>query len=139
MSDTVYRRIFLLGALWNLAGGAFILFAGSWIFALDGLTVPDPGAYYYSWIALFMTFGIGYYLASRDPHANRSVALLGAIGKLAFAAVFLAYLVGSPGRVPRFFFIPVAGDIVFAALYGRFLLDVRERPGYAGRAGKGAR
>jgi hypothetical protein len=123
MSDATYRRIFLLGALWNLAGGALILLVGPWLFALDGLALPDPGAYYYSWIALFMTFGIGYYLVYRDLYGNRSIALLGAIGKLAFAAIFLVYLLGDPGRIPRFFFVPVIGDIVFAVLYGMFMIE----------------
>jgi hypothetical protein len=126
MRERSYRRMFLLGALWNLAGGAFILAAGRWIFGLDDLSIPQPGAYYYSWIALFLTFGIGYYMAYRDPLGNRAIALLGTIGKLAFAAIFLWYLLGSPGSVPRFFFIPVIGDIIFAVLYARFWLATRD-------------
>lgn len=137
MSDALYRRIFFFGALWNLAGGAFILVAGRWIFALDGLTLPEPGAYYYSWIALFLTFGIGYWMAWRDAYGNRTVALLGAIGKLAFAAIFVAYLLGRPGTVPRFFWIPVIGDIVFAALYGKFFAESGRR--LASGGGKAAR
>ena len=125
MNETTFKRIFLIGALWNLAGGAFILFATGWIFSTAGLTPPSPPAYYHSWIALFMVFGFGYYLVSRDLYRNRDIALLGAIGKLAFAAVFSYSLIALPGQVPGFFLIPMAGDIVFAVLFLLFLADAR--------------
>jgi hypothetical protein len=120
VSEATYRRIFLIGALWNLMGGTFILVATGWIFSSAGLTVPSPSAYYYSWIALFMTFGLGYYLAWRDMYRNRDIILLGAIGKLAFAAVFL-YSYAVHAAIPLFFLIPVAGDVIFAILFLMFL------------------
>lgn len=121
------KKPFLAGAIWNLAGGALILAATRWIFAADGLAPPSPPAYYHAWIALFMTFGLGYYLVYRDPVRNRSIALLGAIGKIAFAAVFLMSYAVHPGQVPRLFAIPVAGDLVFAALFIRFLARTARR------------
>ncbi len=120
MSEAAYRRIFLIGALWNLLGGTFIIAATGWIFSSAGLEPPSPSTYYYSWIALFMTFGLGYYLAWRDMYRNRDIVLLGAIGKLSFAAVFL-YGYATHAAIPRFFLIPVAGDIVFAILFLMFL------------------
>jgi hypothetical protein len=126
MSEAVYRRIFLIGALWNLLGGAFIIVATGWIFSSAGLPVPAPSEYYYSWIALFMTFGIGYYLAWRDMYRNRDIILLGAIGKLAFAAVFL-YGFARRAPLPLFFLIPVVGDIIFALLFLMFLGFARRK------------
>jgi hypothetical protein len=123
MSEATFKRIFFLGAVWNLLGGAFILFATGWIFATAGLPVPSPPAYYHSWIALFLVFGLGYYLVSRDLYRNRDIALLGAIGKLAFAAVFSYNLLVFPGQIPRFFVIPMIGDIVFAILFFVFVAN----------------
>lgn len=119
-SDTFYRRVFLAGAIWNLAGGAFIVAATGWIFATAGLPTPSPPMYYQSWIALFIVFGVGYYLVARDLDRNRDIALLGGIGKLAFAAIFLYHYIASPGQAPAFFWIPLIGDVVFAVLFLRF-------------------
>jgi hypothetical protein len=129
MSETGYKRIFLIGALWNLVGGAFIIFATGWIFSTAGLTPPSPPLYYYAWIALFMTFGIGYYLVYRDLYRNRDIALLGAIGKLAFAVVFLWNFGAYQGQIPRFFLIPVFGDLVFVALFIMYLRWVKQAKG----------
>jgi hypothetical protein len=125
MSEATYKRIFLIGALWNLGGGALIIFLTDWIFGTAGLTPPSPPAYYQSWIALFMVFGLGYYFVSRDLYRNRDIALLGAIGKLAFTAVFLYNLSAYPGQIPQFFLLPMAGDIVFAILFLLFVLQAR--------------
>ncbi|MGA2738271.1 MAG: hypothetical protein ABSG65_12590 [Bryobacteraceae bacterium] len=121
MGEATYKRIFFVGALWNLLGGVFILAATGWIFASAGVAEPAPPIYYYGWIALFMTFGLGYYLVYRDMYRNRDIALLGAIGKVVFAAVFLYGFFAYPGQVPLFFLVPVAGDLVFAALFVMFL------------------
>jgi uncharacterized membrane protein YeaQ/YmgE (transglycosylase-associated protein family) len=117
MSKTFVKWVYLAGALWNLAGGAFVVFATGWIFATAGLAPPVPPAYYQAWIALFLTFGIGYFMAWRDPYGNRNIIILGIIGKLAFAAVFLYNMFAFPGQVPMFFLIPLIGDLVFVVLY----------------------
>jgi len=121
VSERFFKRLFQVGALWNLLGGAFIVLFTSWIFENAGLTPPSPALYYQSWIALFMTFGLGYYFVSRDLAGNRNIALLGMIGKLAFSAVFTYHFLVHPGEVPRFFLVPVAGDLVFAVLFAVFL------------------
>ena len=121
IGEATYKRIFLVGALWNLLGGAFIVAATGWMFSSAGLAEPTPPLYYYAWIALFMTFGFGYYLVSRDMYGNRNIVLLGAIGKIAFSAVFLYDFFAYPHQVPVFFLGPVAGDLVFAALFIMFL------------------
>jgi hypothetical protein len=120
MTEAGYKRVFLIGALWNLVGGTFIILATGWIFRTAKLAPPAPSLYYDSWIALFMTFGIGYYLVYRDLYRNRDIALLGAIGKIAFATVFLWSFAAHPGEAPLFFLVPVVGDLIFAALFLMF-------------------
>ena len=129
MTETGYKRLFFIGALWNLAGGAFIILATPWIFHSAGLTPPSPPLYYYAWIALFMTFGFGYYLVFRDLYRNKDIVLLGAIGKFVFAVIFIWSFAVYPGEVPRFFVIPVIGDLVFAVLFVMFLRFARNREG----------
>ncbi len=119
MSESFYKRMFLIGAIWNLLGGVLLVLTG-WIFASVNLTPPYPPAYYQSWIALFMTFGIGYYMAFRDPYANKNIVILGMIGKLAFAAIFIGSMIVFPGQIPMYFLIAVIG-CVFAVLFGMFL------------------
>ena len=126
-TEKFYRSVFLIGALWNLAGGLFIIVFTGWIFKLSGLTPPEPPTYYQSWIALFMTFGIGYYLAYRDMYLNKNIILLGMIGKLAFALDFIINMLIFNGQIPLFFLIPVIGDLVFAGLFASFLIFVRRQ------------
>jgi hypothetical protein len=113
--------------LWNLAGGVFILAFTNWIFSREGLTPPSPPVYYQSWIALFLTFGIGYYMAWRDMYGNKNIITLGIVGKLAFAAVFAYHMLARPGQIPMFFLIPMVGDVVLAILFAMFLAFAREK------------
>ena len=99
MGDRFYKPMLFVAAVWNVIGGAFIIFRSDWIFGREGLSVPAPPLYYYAWIALFMTFGIGYYIVWRNPFANTNIILLGIIGKLAFSAVFLWNMLAFPGQI----------------------------------------
>lgn len=129
MSENFYKRVFFVGALWNIAGGAFITLFTGWIFSTANLTPPNPLAYYHSWIALFVAFGIGYYMVYKDMYGNKNIVILGMVGKLAFAIIFIYYMLIFRGQIPLFFLIPVIGDLVFALLFGMFL-------GFAKRIGK---
>ena len=129
MGDLFYRRAFLIGALWNVVGGASILVATPWIFWRAGLSPPVPRVYYDAWVALFMTFGIGYYMVYESMYANKNIVMLGIIGKVAFAAIFVYGLWVLKAQVPMFFVIPVVGDLVFVVLFLMFL-------NYAKRAGR---
>jgi len=127
MTEAGYKRVFLIGAIWNLVGGAIIVAAASWIFGRSNLQVPSPSVYYYSWIVLFLSFGIGYYKVYEDMYRNRDIVLIGAIGKSGFAAVFLYFYIAYPGQVPRFFQIPMIGDLVFVVFFVMFLRFARQR------------
>jgi CDP-diglyceride synthetase len=131
MTESGYKRMFLIGALWNLVGGAFIILATRWVFDSAGISLPSPPLYYYAWIALFMTYGIGYYLVYRNLYRNRDIVLLGAIGKLVFAIVFIWNFIAYASEVPRFFLIPVAGDLVFVVFFVMFLRFASGKKGQA--------
>ncbi len=122
MLEKLFRKMFLLGAMWNFIGGVAAIFLTDWAFRRQGLVPPFPGNYYYSWIALFMTFGIGYFMVYRDMYGNKNIVILGIIGKLAFAGIFICYMTKYWGLIPHIFLIGVIGDLIFVLLYSMFLL-----------------
>lgn len=119
--------MFFVGALWNFLGGILTLVLTKWAFQQAGINVPDPTAYYYSWIALYMTFGIGYYMIYKDMYANKNIVILGIIGKLAFALIFLVEMLVLEAGIPRPFLIAAVGDLVFVALFVMFLCFARKQ------------
>lgn len=126
MGETFYRRMFLVGAAWNIVGGVAVILLTGWVFAASNLPPPHPPPYYQSWIALFMTFGIGYYMVYRDMYGNRNIVILGMIGKFAFSVIFLANMAVYPGQIPNLFLIPVVGDLIFVVLFWMFLSHARK-------------
>lgn len=123
--EQFFKRMFLVGSLWNLLGGVLILSFSSWIFATAGLTRPHPPLYFHAWIALFMVFGIGYYMVFLDMYANKNLVILGMIGKAAFSFIFIRNLIAYRSQVPVFFLIPVVGDVIFVFLFAWFLMYAR--------------
>jgi hypothetical protein len=121
LDEAFYKNMFLVGAVWNVLGGGLIVTTTEWIFASAGLRPPEPPLYYHAWIALFVVFGIGYYMVSRDLYRNKNIVVLGIIGKLAFSAIFIYNMMRYPSQVPWCFLIPVIGDLVFVVLFGMFL------------------
>src|SRR5580765_8496577 len=89
MTEANYKRVFFASALWNLVSGSFIIGATGWIFDDSGVAVPYPAAYYYTWTAMILVFGLGYCCVYRDMFRNRDIVWMGVIGKTAFSAVFL--------------------------------------------------
>ena len=127
MGERFYRNMFFVGTIWNLLGGVLIIALTDWIFGSAGLAPPAPPAYYQGWIALFMTFGVGYYMVYRDMYGNINIVILGMLGKLAFSVIFAANMILYPGTIPLVFLIPVAGDLIFVVLFGMFLNFARRR------------
>ncbi len=121
MGDVFYRRVFFVGALWNVLGGALIFLFQEWIFGRQGLSIPRPPLYYYTWIALIETFGVGYLMVWRSLYSYRGIVILGMISKLLFSSVFIWYMIILRSEVPTLFWIPALGDLVFVTLFGMFL------------------
>lgn len=119
--------MFVGAAVWNMAGAAILFALTPQIFRWDGLALPKPATYYDTWLALCVVFGWGYFLVSCDLAANSAVVHMGIAGKLAFMAVFIAFLVRSPAQIPRAFWVPVAGDGWFALRFAMFLRWRRRR------------
>jgi hypothetical protein len=121
MGETFYRRMFLVSALWNILGGAILVLCMRWIFALSNVPLPDPPVWYYCWVALFVTFGIGVLSVYRDMYRNKAFVPVGIIGKVSFSIIYVYFFLTRPEQVPAFVLIGVVGDLIFSALYGAFL------------------
>lgn len=119
-SDSFYRRMFFVAALWNILGCAFLFFFPGWVFGLPFMERPTPPLFYQSWLALAFVFGIGYYIVYLDMFANKNIVILGTIGKAVFAITFAINMLVY-GDIPNIFWGAVSGDAVFVIFFLMFL------------------
>ncbi|MEZ5996478.1 MAG: hypothetical protein R3C25_12095 [Hyphomonadaceae bacterium] len=115
----MWRWLFAVAALFNFAVGGVML-AAPWRVA-PHLSVTGPGGSYIvamtgSYIAVF---GLGYAIAAAAPIKNRGIIWMGAVSKLAAAALWSIQF-GAQVIEFRVFVIGMI-DVVFAALFGLFL------------------
>ena len=128
MGDVFFRRVFLAGALWNILGGLLIVLGQEYIFGRQGLSIPLPSLFYYLWIAMVEIFGIGYLMVWRDPYGNKSIVILGIMGKLVFSIAFAWHNLTRRFETPDLFWVAVIGDLVFVVLYWMFLNSAVHNP-----------
>ncbi len=119
-SDSFFRGMFLVGAIWNLLGCAYLFLLPGWVFVPPYIDKPVPALFYQSWLALAFVFGIGYYIVYKDMYANKNIVIMGILGKTAFAIIFTINMLVYPG-VPKLFWGAVAGDAVFVIFFLLFL------------------
>ena len=127
MTDQTFRRIFLVGALWNLLGAGLFFVFWQQAFALLHLQPPLYLAFFQAWLALAFVFGIGYYYVFRDLYGNRNIVRLGIYGKTAFAFIFIYHV--AFGDFHAIFLSGAIIDLVFVVLYALFLFHARRRNG----------
>lgn len=115
---TGWRIVFGLAAVFNIAVGAAMLAQLSPL-APPGLTTTTAAL-------LIIMFGVGYAMVARNPLAHRGIALLGLIGKAMMPVA--SWLHVQAGDAPMQAFYLSLGDLAFAALFLVFLLQTRARP-----------
>ncbi|MFN3531508.1 MAG: hypothetical protein ACK41Q_03195 [Candidatus Brocadia sp.] len=120
LTDSFFKRTFLIASLWNLMGCAFLFFLPGLVFVSPSMGKPVPPLFYQSWLALAFVFGIGYYLVYKDMYANKSIVILGITGKTFFATIFAVNMLLYPD-IPKIFWGAVGGDAVFIILFLMFL------------------
>ena len=123
MTDQAYRRIFLVGAIWNLLGAGLWFLFWRQVFALLDLPHPNYLAFFQAWLALAFVFGIGYYYVSRNLYENVNIVKLGIYGKTAFAVIFIYHVIFS--QFHPVFLSGAIIDLVFVVLYVLFLVHAR--------------
>jgi hypothetical protein len=115
-----WRIVFGLAAAFNIVVGYQIVtdpaslsaqpFTGS---AQEALLIKSCG-----W--LIAVFGVGYGLVALQPLANRGIAFLGIIGKLAMP--IFAYPLYQSGAISFESYALTLGDLVFVVLFAWFML-----------------
>jgi len=122
-SEIGYKRLFLIGALYNIVLGLIFLVFFSRLMSLFDMPMPprELAVFHQMGILLAMVYGIGYYMVSRDLYAHKGIVLLGIIGKIIVFLLFLHHLV--------FIFLIGVGDLMFALLFCKFLVFARNGAG----------
>ena len=128
-SDTIYSRMFLISAIWNLyfSLGSIVMPGLSLKLAFGADVARDVLNNYYAYTFYnFMSlsvliFGAGYYIVSRDVNKNRGIVLLGLAGKLIFFTYYTVSYFTSHCTI--LMFLTVAGDFIFSILFGYFLVQ----------------
>lgn len=125
---TFFRTVFIVAALWNLAGGVPGYFYSAAMFhTLFNRDLADPlmtAIYKGSWGTTFLYF-FGYLLVAYNPVRHTGVVILGTIGKVFFAAGLLsAYL---SGTASSFSLVVITGDLIFTMLFITYLAKMARR------------
>lgn len=115
MSTEALRRLFLVSALFNVAGAALFAFPAAGLGPWLGLPAEVP-LLYRAFTADFVLLFAGLYLwLARTPEPPPPVVLFAAVGKgSAFALIALLWLTGlASGRTV----MVASGDLLLALLY----------------------
>jgi hypothetical protein len=119
LPDTYARRLFSIAAAYNFLASAPAVIASTPAGKLLGMAPPVDPMNSHLALVLVLTFGWGYWRISRDPVANRSIIVLGMVGKSLVALVGWFDWLG--GHANSFFALAVTGDAIFAALFFDYL------------------
>lgn len=115
-----YRKMFFIGALWNLAAAAVFLFFQKPLFAMFAMPPLDYPIFYQMVCVLVFAFGIGYYWVSLNLRDNRGLVKLAAALKIATFVFFVYYC--AVGSLHWSFVGTGLVDLVFGILFIEFLI-----------------
>lgn len=119
----IWTVIFVVAALFNFAVGLPMLLAPEAMLASLGQPVPDDLLMTRLASLLIVVLGIGYAMVARDAVANRPILWLGVIGKAPIP--LLVWLSGGAAALSSSAFLLSLGDLAFATLFLLYLLTHR--------------
>jgi hypothetical protein len=113
------RRVLWASVAFNAVGALLFAFPGS-IGRLAGLPTPVPVVYSAIVVWFVLLFGGSYAWLASQPVIHRPMVALAAIGKAgAFGVVLLCWLAGA---APGVAVVAIAGDLLLALVFGRWLV-----------------
>lgn len=86
-----YTAFFNAAALWNFSAAGLFLFMAMFNHTLLGFflnIIPESFVWFYSFLALVIGYGIGYYWVGQDVHKNRDIIKMGVFGKTMVVILF---------------------------------------------------
>ena len=98
-------RWLVAAGIYNLAWGALTVLRPAWLFDLTGMDLPN---YPFIWQCVGMivgVYGIGYWIASRDPVRHRPIVFVGLLGKI-FGPIGFIWT-ASRGEIPWAFGVTI--------------------------------
>jgi len=114
-----YKRLFIIGALWNWGAAVLFFFWSAQLLALLKMQPLNyPGIMQLAMVLVF-ALGVGYYWVSKDIHKNHDIVRLGIIAKtLACLVLVYHYLIGNFHLM-----LALCGivDLIFVRLFMGFL------------------
>ena len=128
-----HSAILRAAAVYNIAFGAgAVLFPGIW-FDLAGLPQPNYPSLWQCIGMIVGVYGVGYWLAARDPRVHWPIVLVGLLGKVFGPIGFL--MAASRGELPwRFGFVILTNDLVWWLPFASILLAARRAANSTNRA-----
>lgn len=118
-----WKLVFWVAALFNFAVGLPMLVAPEALLADIGQPVPADLLMTRLAALLIVVLGIGYGMVARDPVANRPILWLGILGKAPIP--LLVWLTGGAAALASSAFLLSLGDLAFATLFLAYLLTHR--------------
>ena len=113
-----FRLLFILAALWNLAGGILGYFNTAYSFELlFGRELVDPLYFsiYRGACGTTLIYFVGYLVVASNPRRHAGVVLVGGIGKVGYAANLTSfYLAGLAGANAL---VVIIGDMAFSLAF----------------------
>ncbi len=122
--EDYYKKLFLTGAIWNLATTLSFALGYKLMFHITGMAMPRYPSILMLFLALAFVFGIGYYWVYKDLHNNHDIVKLGIIAKI--MVFWLFFKAGRSGEMS--WLIAGAGvvDLIYAILYTEFLMTYKK-------------
>ncbi|HME52148.1 MAG TPA: hypothetical protein VKM55_08015 [Candidatus Lokiarchaeia archaeon] len=113
-----YKRLFLVAAIWNWAVAVLFFIISAMAptsFETLGMAIPNGMAWFQSAMTFIGVFGVAFFIASRDPGANRGIVMSGVVEKfLIFIVLATYYFIG---EVSIAVLLVVFVDLVFGFLF----------------------
>lgn len=123
---SLYRALFLISALWNLAGAFPGLLDSAGMFEREfGQELTDPvlvAIYRGAWATAFL-YGLGFFMVAYDPIRHTGVVMMGGLGKALFATNLLIMYLND--WTTDFAIVVIVGDAVFVFLFVIYFLRLK--------------
>ena len=123
--EKYYQLLFLFAAIWAWLVSVPYVFVYRYTFPMVGMRVPESPVWFIFSCLCVATFGLGYFIVSRNIEKNQGIVIIGTVGKIMVFALFLYGTIA--GEISPLLMINAVADLVFAALFAEFLLYERKR------------